>query len=215
MIRPQALRRFPGATLFLVALVASLYGGGLNGQVAPPPSAPPADWGAVAINLEDVPYPHPVRFLDRTLFGQDVRIAYMDVAPVGEPNGRTVMLLHGGSYYGWYWKDTIEALRNEGYRVVVKDRLGWGRSSKPILPYNINLHAANTKAILGHLGITEAAVVGHSWGGTDGQPFRLPVSGDDDRARDGERNRSDGFTGGASLARTHRRKFDARPPATV
>ena len=38
----------------------------------------------------------------------------------------------------------IEALRNEGFRVVVKDRLGWGRSSKPILPYSMNLHASNT-----------------------------------------------------------------------
>ena len=89
----------------------------------------------------------------------------MDVAPVGESNGRTVVLLHGGSYYGWYWEDTIEALRNAGFRVVVKDRLGWGRSSKPILPYSMNLHAANTLALLEHLGISEAAVGGHSMGG--------------------------------------------------
>ena len=103
MTRPHTFRRFPLATLLLAtlllfALAAPLYGGALYGQ-ASPPSEPPADWGAVSINLEDVPYPHPVQFLDRTLFGQDVRIAYMDVAPVGEPNGRTVVLLHGGSYY--------------------------------------------------------------------------------------------------------------------
>ncbi len=108
------------APLATIALVASLCGGALQAQSASPPS----HWGAVSINLEDIPYPHPVQFLDRNLFGQDVRIAYMDVAPVGEANGQTVVPLHGGSYYGWYWKDTIEALRNEGYRVVVKDRLG-------------------------------------------------------------------------------------------
>ncbi len=161
----RTLVRYPSPTLLLLALAMAPYGRALQAQAASPPSEPPAHWGAVSINLEDVPYPHPVQFLDRNLFGQDVRIAYMDVAPVGEPNGRTVMLLHGGGYYGWYWKDTIEALRNEGYRVVVKDRLGWGRSSKPILPYNINLHASNTKAILDHLGISEAAVAGHSFGG--------------------------------------------------
>ena len=165
MTVPLTSFRSPLAILPLLALLTSAYAGPLYGQSASPPSEPPAHWGAVSINLEDVPYPHPVQFLDRNLFGQDVRIAYMDVAPVGEPNGRTVVLLHGGSYYGWYWKDTIEALRNEGYRVVVKDRLGWGRSSKPILPYNINLHASNTKAILDHLGISQAAVAGHSWGG--------------------------------------------------
>ena len=163
-VRPMLLR-YPSPTLLLFALAMAPYGRALHAQTASPPSGPPAHWGAVSINLEDVPYPHPVQFLDRTLFGQDVRLAYMDVAPVGEPNGRTVMLLHGGGYYGWYWKDTIEALRNEGYRVVVKDRLGWGRSSKPILPYNINLHASNTKAILDHLGISETAVAGHSFGG--------------------------------------------------
>ena len=95
MIRSGTLLRFRLATF---ALVASLHGGALKGQTASPPSEPPADWGAVSINLEDVPYPHPVQFLDRNLFGQDVRIAYMDVAPVGEPNGRTVVLLHGRSY---------------------------------------------------------------------------------------------------------------------
>ena len=165
MARPGTLLRSPLAAVAFFALALSLGGGALQAQSAPPPSEPPAHWGAISINLEDVPYPHPVQFLDRNLFGQDVRIAYMDVAPVGQPNGRTVVLLHGGSYYGWYWKYTIEALRNEGYRVVVKDRLGWGRSSKPILPYNINLHASNTKAILDHLGISQAAVGGHSWGG--------------------------------------------------
>ena len=161
----RRLFRYSLASLSLLALVTSSYGRPLLGQSAAPPSEPPAEWGAVSINMEDVPYPYPVRFLDRTLYGQNVRIAYMDVAPVGEPNGRTVMLLHGGSYYGWYWEKTIEALRNEGFRVVVKDRLGWGRSSKPILPYSMNLHAANTHAILEHLGIAEAAVVGHSMGG--------------------------------------------------
>jgi pimeloyl-ACP methyl ester carboxylesterase len=76
-----------------------------------------------------------------------------------------VVLLHGGSYYGWYWKAQIEALTKAGFRVVVKDRLGWGKSSKPILPYSISLHASNTAALLDHLKVAKAAVVGHSIGG--------------------------------------------------
>jgi pimeloyl-ACP methyl ester carboxylesterase len=55
--------------------------------------------------------------------------------------------------------------------VVVEDRLGWGRSSKPILPYSMNLHASNTHALLQHLGIARAAVVGHSMGGQMGSRF--------------------------------------------
>ena len=137
----------------------------LRAQGDQPPAEPPADWGPISINMEEIEYPHPVHFLNLNLYGQDVRIAYMDVPPVGPPNGRTVVFLHGGSYYGWYWKEQIEALRNEGFRVVVKDRLGWGKSSKPILPYSISLHASNTARVLEHLGISEAAVVGHSIGG--------------------------------------------------
>ena len=78
----HAFRRFPVTTPCLVCLAAMLYGGALVAQSASAPSKPPADWGAVSINLEDIPYPHPVQFLERNLFGQNVRIAYMDVAPV-------------------------------------------------------------------------------------------------------------------------------------
>jgi pimeloyl-ACP methyl ester carboxylesterase len=83
---------------------------------------------------------------------------------VGTSNGQTVVLLHGGSYYGWYWKSQIEALTTAGFRVVVEDRLGWGKSSKAILPYSISLHASNTASLLDHLKIQEAAIVGHSIG---------------------------------------------------
>ena len=168
MIRPPV--RTSSTLLVASALCATVAASALEAQASPPASAP-ADWGPVSINLEDVPYPHPVSFLEQELFGQVVRLAFMDVAPVGPANGRTVALLHGGSYYGWYWKDTIEALRNEGYRVVVVDRLGWGRSSKPILPYSINLHAANTRAILDHLGVGEVAIVGHSIGGQEASRY--------------------------------------------
>jgi pimeloyl-ACP methyl ester carboxylesterase len=144
--------------------VSALSAAPLAAQTAPPPS-PPASWGPLSINIEEIVYPHPVRFMNLKLYGQDVRIAYMDVAPVGTPNGQTVVLLHGGSYYGWYWKSQIEALTKAGFRVVVEDRLGWGKSSKPILPYSISMHAANTIALLDHLSIPEAAIVGHSIGG--------------------------------------------------
>lgn len=157
--RPQMSIALLGAllvTAFMTSTVAA--------QHAPPPS-PPAEWGPLSINLEEIQYPYPVHALNLTLYGQDVRIAYMDVAPVGAANGQTVVLLHGGSYYGWYWKAQIDALTTAGFRVVVEDRLGWGKSSKPILPYSISLHASNTASLLDHLGITQAAIVGHSIGG--------------------------------------------------
>ena len=148
----------------LTALVLTLPST-LSAQSHQPPSEPPDEWGAISINMEEIEYPYPVAFMNIGVYDQDVRLAYMDVAPVGPANGRAVVFHHGGSYYGWYWKAQIEALTNEGYRVIVKDRLGWGKSSKPILPYSMSLHASNTARLMEHLGLAEAAIVGHSIGG--------------------------------------------------
>jgi pimeloyl-ACP methyl ester carboxylesterase len=133
------------------------------GQAAQVPT--PTDVQPGSINNEDIPYPFAVSYLPFVSYGQDVRMAYMDVPPAGQPNGRTVVLFHGMNFAGFYWAAPIEALRKEGFRVVVPDQIGFGRSSKPIIPYNFNDMALNTKKVLEHLGVAKAAIVGHSMGG--------------------------------------------------
>lgn len=127
--------------------------------------APAANPKPMGIGLEDVAYPYPVQFLDLTIEGQLLRMAYMDVAPTTASNGKTVVLLHGKSFSGDYWADTIKLLTGKGYRVVVPDQLGFGKSAKPDIRYNFDLLARNTKALLDKLGIEKAAIVGHSFGG--------------------------------------------------
>jgi pimeloyl-ACP methyl ester carboxylesterase len=107
----------------------------------------------------------PSSYLPLTLYGQDVRMAYMDVAPQGTPNGHTVMIFHGNNFAGFYFGNIIEALRKEGFRVIVPDQIGYGRSSKPIIPYSFNDMARNSRAILQSLKIDKAMIVGHSMGG--------------------------------------------------
>src|ERR1700687_2885234 len=128
------------------------------------PSAP-ADVKPGSITYEEIEYPYPVSYLPLTLYGQDVRMAYMDVPPAGQPNGRTVVLLHGMHFGGFYFSGPIEVLRKAGFRVVVPDQIGFGRSSKPIIPYNFHDMALNTRKLLQSLGIAQAAIVGHSMGG--------------------------------------------------
>jgi pimeloyl-ACP methyl ester carboxylesterase len=134
------------------------------GDDYPMPKAP-ADVQPGSINYEDVAYPYPVQFLPLTLYGQDVRMAYMDVPPAGQPNGRTVVLFHGMNFGGFYFEGPIELLRNQGFRVVVPDQIGFGRSSKPIIPYNFHDMALNSRKLLESLGIKKAIIVGHSMGG--------------------------------------------------
>ncbi len=125
----------------------------------------PTDVAPGSITDEEVPYPHPVQFLPLTLYGQDVRMAYMDIAPSAPSNNRVVVLLHGMNFGGFYFGGPIEALRQQGFRVVVPDQIGFGRSSKPIIPYNFHDMAANTRKLLAARGVAKAAIVGHSMGG--------------------------------------------------
>jgi pimeloyl-ACP methyl ester carboxylesterase len=130
-----------------------------------PPASPPPEWGVTAIDFSNVPYPFPVQFLDTEVYGQHLRMAYMDVAPTGTPNGRTVVLFHGFNFGMYAFEETMQILSAAGFRTIAIDRLGFGRSSKPIMHYNFHIPVRDTKRLLDHLGIERAAVLGHSMGG--------------------------------------------------
>ncbi len=127
----------------------------------------------LSISMEEYRYPYQVRLLPLNIEGQDLNMAYMDVPPTGPDRGRTVLLLHGKNFFGAYWKDTINALTEDGYRVVVPDQIGFGKSSKPSIHYSFHLLAANTKKLLDTLGIDKVVVVGHSMGGMLATRFTL------------------------------------------
>lgn len=134
-------------------------------QDKPQPVPTPADVKPGSITCEECPYPYPSSYLPLTLYGQDVRMAFMNVAPEGAANGKTVVIFHGHNFAGFYFGNIVDALRKEGFRVVVVDQIGYGRSSKPIIPYSLNDMARNSKAILDSLKIDKAMIVGHSFGG--------------------------------------------------
>ena len=91
-------------------------------------------------------------------------MAYMDVAPA-QPNGRIVVLLHGRNFPSSYWAPVIKTLSDAGYRVVVPDQIGFGKSSKPTGELHFDTLARNTIALLDHLQIAKADIVAHSLGG--------------------------------------------------
>ncbi|MBV8797416.1 MAG: alpha/beta hydrolase [Hyphomicrobiales bacterium] len=119
----------------------------------------------MGIALEGFPYPYPVHFMPLTLQGEDLRLAYMDVGPVGSSNGRTVVLLHGRNFPASYWEPTIKALTEAGYRVIAPDQIGFGKSSKPTFAYNFDDMARATIALIDSLHVDRFDLVGHSMGG--------------------------------------------------
>ena len=151
--------------IFFVLLICSIS------RAAAPPSPPsqpatqPTYSEPLGIAMEEWPYPSAVNLMQMEIQGERVRMAYMDVAPTATANGRAVVLLHGKNFFGGYWENTIRALTAAGYRVVVPDQIGFGKSSKPDIHYSFDLLAANTATLLDQLKLDKVAVVGHSMGG--------------------------------------------------
>src|SRR5580692_13184632 len=132
------------------------------------PSFKPLD-----IDLTNYPYPYPVRFITLNIQGETLKMAYMDVKPANA-NGHVVMLLHGKNFNGAYWGQTARVLAENGYRVIIPDQIGFGKSSKPQhIQYSFQLLAQNTKAILDTLGIKTVYMLGHSMGGMVATRFTL------------------------------------------
>lgn len=124
--------------------------------------------------LEGFAYPHEIRRFALTSQRQALSMAYMDVAPKGQPNGRTAVLLHGKNFCGATWEQTIAELSSVGYRVIVPDQIGFCASSKPNgYQFSFGQLAANTHALLQSLGVQQATVIGHSMGGMLGTRFAL------------------------------------------
>ncbi len=80
--------------------------------------------------------------------------------------GRAVVLLHGFPDSGRVWRHQVPALAGAGFKVIVPDLRGYGRSGKPeaVAAYSLSVVAGDVLAILGELGIGQAHVVGHDWG---------------------------------------------------
>ena len=126
----------------------------------------------LSITLENVDYPFTVNFLPLNVEGQDLRMAYMDIKPEN-PNGKTLMLFHGKNFGGYYWTNVIKALSTKGYRVLVPDQIGFGKSSKPFINYSFHRLAALNKQLLDSLGIQKVVLMGHSMGGMLATRFAL------------------------------------------
>ena len=124
-------------------------------------------------DLSDYSYPFEVKGFSFSSQGQTLRMTYMDVVPK-KANGKTVLLLHGKNFCGAYWEPTIRALVSKGYRAIVPDQIGFGKSSKPEhFQFTFQELATDTKAILDSLHIDKVSVVGHSIGGMLATRFSL------------------------------------------
>jgi pimeloyl-ACP methyl ester carboxylesterase len=144
------------------------------------PAVPRPDGETLGIGLESYPYPHPVHYLDVTHVAQAgwidrqapdwearARLAYMDVLPDSPQSKGAILLVHGKNFFGAYWTGVIEALRHEGFRVIVPDLIGWGKSTKPSTLTAASL-VTHLRTLVDQLKVDSFVFVGHSTGGLVG-----------------------------------------------
>ncbi|UYW01900.1 alpha/beta hydrolase [Flavobacterium agricola] len=148
---------------YIYLLLFSLFSFGAMAQNRP----------VLDIMLTNYQYPFEVKYFEFESQNQQLKMAYMDVLPK-KANGKTVVLMHGKNFNGAYWKTTIDALTKNGYRVIVPDQIGFGKSSKPIAyQFTFQQLALNTKMLLDKLQIAKIDLIGHSMGGMLATRFAL------------------------------------------
>lgn len=107
--------------------------------------------------------------MPRAVTKDKVSLFYKDWGP---RDGNPIVLIHGWPLTGDTFDDLAVALAADGYRCIVPDRRGFGRSDQPWDGYDYDTFASDIEAVLEDAGISGPfAVAGFSMGG--GEVARL------------------------------------------
>jgi pimeloyl-ACP methyl ester carboxylesterase len=93
----------------------------------------------------------------------------LDIAFLDQGEGEPIVLIHGFAStkeVNWVYPGWVSTLTGAGRRVIALDNRGHGQSGKLYLPdlYDTRLMADDVAALLDHLGIPRADVMGYSMG---------------------------------------------------
>jgi pimeloyl-ACP methyl ester carboxylesterase len=79
-------------------------------------------------------------------------------------SGSPVILLHGGLGHSGNWSYQVPAIVRSGYRAVLIDSRGHGRSTRDTRPFSYELMASDVLAVMDALHLEQATLVGWSDG---------------------------------------------------
>lgn len=117
-----------------------------------------------ASNFENVSgFPFEPHFLDI----DGLRMVYVDEGPRHAP---VALMVHGMPTWGYLYRSMIPPLLAAGYRCVVPDHIGFGRSDKVVDPlwYDIARHTSNLTRLVTTLGLHDITLIVQDWGGPTG-----------------------------------------------
>ena len=90
-------------------------------------------------------------------------------------SGSPVILLHGGLGHSGNWGNQVPALLRSGYRAILLDSRGHGRSTRDSRPFTYELMASDVVAVMDALHLEKAGLVGWSDGACTGLIFAAKV----------------------------------------
>ena len=96
---------------------------------------------------------------------QRARIGALDVFYLDAAGETPLVLLHGLSANANSFTALIHAGLAPAFRVIAPDLRGRARSDKPAFGYSMADHASDVIGLMDHLGIAQAVLAGHSFGG--------------------------------------------------
>ncbi len=89
-----------------------------------------------------------------------VDINFIDVGA-----GQPVVLIHGWPLSHRMWESQVNALTENGFRCIAYDRRGFGDSGHDGFEYDYDVFAEDLQALMVHLDLRDAVLVGFSMGG--------------------------------------------------
>ncbi|MGJ3230440.1 MAG: haloalkane dehalogenase [Oceanicaulis sp.] len=118
------------------------------------------DWAFEPSHIEDLPgY-------------EGLRLAYVDEGP---REGPVFLCLHGEPSWGYLYRKMAKVFLDAGFRVVIPDLFGFGRSDKPVddAVYTFHWHRNSLLAFIERLDFRDVCLVCQDWGGMLG--LTLPM----------------------------------------
>jgi haloalkane dehalogenase len=95
------------------------------------------------------------------------RMHYLDEGP---EHGQPILLLHGEPTWCYLYRKMVPVLSAAGYRCIVPDLVGFGRSDKPTDKnvHTYKFHVDQIAALVKELDLKSATLFGQDWGGLIG-----------------------------------------------
>lgn len=97
----------------------------------------------------------------------DIRIHYVDE---GESSAEVVLLIHGEPTWSYLYRKMVPIVSESGYRVIVPDLVGFGKSDKPINQedYTYEKHVGWISSFIESLDLIDINLFCQDWGGLIG-----------------------------------------------